>query len=415
MIKKENVLKFMQYIEKLAKVYEFNIPYGSYDIYAFAKDLLVWLEKQRDKDKLIQELGEYKVKYTQEVLEKYINSMSNKDDERLRKTAIAFLKDFAEKGYENAVECIDWLEKQGEQTSSQTNERAWLYLVSDVLTWKDGIGQYLDDPRVQELAKKLCSEYSQKLYNPSNTGKNEQKYADKIKPEFKVGDWITFYGGNPYKILKIEEEKNGVLDYLLLDQNGHDFYFSKAHVDKNVRLWTIENAKDGDVLIDKSHIGECVFIFKEARASDIKTDVNNPLAIIGYCGINHIGFTSQLSGLGFGDTVNCTYYPATKEQRDTLMKAMNDAGYEWDADKKELKKLVLNKFDPKTLKPFDKVLVKQCDIWHPDFYSCYIEDDDSHVCSGLKDCYFCIPYNDDTKHLAGTKDEAPDYYRYWED
>ena len=42
-----------------------------------------------------------------------INSMSNKDNERLRKTAIAFLKDFAEQGYENAVECIDWLEKQG--------------------------------------------------------------------------------------------------------------------------------------------------------------------------------------------------------------------------------------------------------------------------------------------------------------
>ena len=41
--------------------------------------------------------------------------MSNKDDERLRKTAIAFLKDFAEKGYENAIECIDWLEKQGKQ------------------------------------------------------------------------------------------------------------------------------------------------------------------------------------------------------------------------------------------------------------------------------------------------------------
>ena len=41
------------------------------------------------------------------------------EDERLRKTAISFLKDFAEQGYENAVECIDWLEKQGEQKSSQ--------------------------------------------------------------------------------------------------------------------------------------------------------------------------------------------------------------------------------------------------------------------------------------------------------
>ena len=150
-----------------------------------------WLKKERDKDKLIQELGEYKVKYIQEVLEKYINSMSNKDDERLRKTTIAFLKDFAEQGYENAIECIDWLKKQSE--SSQTNERAWLYLVSDVLTWKDGIGQYLDDPRVQELAKRLCSEYAQKLYNPSilsnssNTRKNEQKFDPKtLQPYDKV-------------------------------------------------------------------------------------------------------------------------------------------------------------------------------------------------------------------------------------
>ena len=26
-----------------------------------------------------------------------------------------------------------------------------------------------------------------------------------------------------------------------------------------------------------------------------------------------------------------------------------------------------------------------------------------------------IPYNEDTKHLNGTSDEAPEYYRYWED
>ena len=76
------------------------------------KDIRAWLEKQGDKDKLIKELGEYKVKYLQEVIEKHINSMSNKDDERLRKTTVAFLKDFAEQGYENAVECIDWLEQQ---------------------------------------------------------------------------------------------------------------------------------------------------------------------------------------------------------------------------------------------------------------------------------------------------------------
>jgi hypothetical protein len=86
----------------------------------FLRKALAWLEKQGDKDKLIQELGEYKVKYTQEVLEKCMNK---KDDERLRKTTIDFLKEFADKGYENAVECIDWLEKQGE-TSHQLGENS---------------------------------------------------------------------------------------------------------------------------------------------------------------------------------------------------------------------------------------------------------------------------------------------------
>ena len=31
------------------------------------------------------------------------------------------------------------------------------------------------------------------------------------------------------------------------------------------------------------------------------------------------------------------------------------------------------------------------------------------------DFIYCIPYNDDTKHLAGTNENAPEYYRYWEE
>ena len=61
------------------------------------------------------------------------------------------------------------------------------------------------------------------------------------------------------------------------------------------------------------------------------------------------------------------------------------------------------KFDPKTLKPFDKVLGGSIDsIWKADFFS--------HE-RGCK----VFPYNDDTKHLVGTKEKAPEYYRYWED
>ena len=75
------------------------------------------------------------------------------------------------------------------------------------------------------------------------------------------------------------------------------------------------------------------------------------------------------------------------------------------------------KFDPKTLKPFDKVLVrigKNDYKWSYDLFS-YINNDTCKY-HGVGYCAkYCIPYNDETKHLLGTTDEAPEYYRYWED
>ena len=76
------------------------------------------------------------------------------------------------------------------------------------------------------------------------------------------------------------------------------------------------------------------------------------------------------------------------------------------------------KFDPKTLKPFDKVLVKLSndDVWIADFFSYYdkLGKYMKYVCITHL-TVFGIPYNDDTKHLLGTNKEAPEYYRYWED
>ena len=75
------------------------------------------------------------------------------------------------------------------------------------------------------------------------------------------------------------------------------------------------------------------------------------------------------------------------------------------------------KFDPKTLKPFDKVLVRdEGGVWECDLFS-YISNRDIHhpYVTIASCCDLCIPYNDDTKHLVGTTDEAPEYYRHWED
>ena len=75
------------------------------------------------------------------------------------------------------------------------------------------------------------------------------------------------------------------------------------------------------------------------------------------------------------------------------------------------------KFDPKTLKPFDRVLGRDCNtrIWKCNLFS-HINEKDSFLYKCVGNAYiYCIPYNEETKHLVGTNNEAPEYYRYWED
>ena len=95
----------------------------------------------------------------------------------------------------------------------------------------------------------------------------------------------------------------------------------------------------------------------------------------------------------------CTLFPS-KDQRD------------W--SKFKIKKA---KFDPKTLQPFDKVLVRKGDksynVWIPDFISLPPNDvDKTALCMTTDDVVMAIPYNEDTEHLVGTKEEAPEFYRY---
>ena len=122
------------------------------------------------------------------------------------------------------------------------------------------------------------------------------------------------------------------------------------------------------------------------------------------------------------DNVNCvinadgtvTFYGVTSPE---VMLYPSREQRDWSKVKYEPKK---ERFDPKTLKAFDKVLSKyDGGCWSANLFS-HIEEEDnkyhgicSFVCNGSL-VKFCIPYNDDTKHLVGTKDEAPDFYRYWE-
>ena len=111
-----------------------------------------------------------------------------------------------------------------------------------------------------------------------------------------------------------------------------------------------------------------------------------------------LSFTKE--GLFFSEGECIMLFPS-KEQRD------------W--SKFKIKK---PKFDPNTLQPFDKVLVKYLkdDYWSCDLFSNITKDGKIYPYLCVSGVYkYCIPYNDDTKHLVATNKEAPEFYRYWED
>ena len=99
----------------------------------------------------------------------------------------------------------------------------------------------------------------------------------------------------------------------------------------------------------------------------------------------------------------CTLFPS-EDQRDW-------SKFErfWDKQKE--------KFDPKTLKPFDKVLVRINSLgsWRCDLLSHFNKFSGDPLFISTQYWHECIPYNEDTKCLLGTKYEAPEYYKWWED
>ena len=74
----------------------------------------------------------------------------------------------------------------------------------------------------------------------------------------------------------------------------------------------------------------------------------------------------------------------------------------------------VERFDLNTLQPFDKVLMRNYDgcVWEPSFFG-YKTDEDLICIAALN--VRCIPYNEETKHLIGTKDDCPEYYKWWEE
>ena len=145
--------------------------------------------------------------------------------------------------------------------------------------------------------------------------------------------------------------------------------------------------------------GECEFV---ALGGDMKTSYPDDFIVVDSDEMGRTTFDKH--GHYFSSSEECLLFPS-RENRD------------WDNWECPKPKVEVERFDPNTFQPFDKVLVRDDDDgpWHCDFFERLTKKGASPIAAIFASWTFCIPYNDDTKHLLGVTDEAPEFYRWWED
>lgn len=258
------------------------------------------------------------------VLEEIFPQLKESSDEKIRKELIDFFKKGAENGEQtNGIydkDILAWLEKQGKQQKPVPK-----FKVGDTMrTLQEAADNIISglpvvisiDKEYYHCTNELIAIKDQDDYEfpPMN---KIQTHTDKVEPEFKAGDWIVNNVSKDIFLIKSINNRYCTLE----DINGIIISPCLPPCESESHLWTISDAKKGDVLVDKyGNIG----IYQ----GDKNAVTWNSYC---YCGVNKVFYNKG------SHEFPC--YPATKEQRDQLEKAMDDAGYTFDFEKKKLKKL----------------------------------------------------------------------------
>lgn len=271
------------------------------------------------------------------LVETIFHELRESEGDKVRKKLIHLVKKSHEQGgYAlhkwEADEMIAWLEKQGEKPR---------YSIGDVLFNKDTQSNYeiIDIRDDMYICDKGFFHISHQDEYELVAKKIDQKPADKVEPKFKKGDWVILTAGGLSATLQIVN----------VDTNKKLYWFNDNSylpiVDEEcLHHWKIQDAKDGDILARDpwdDYPFPFVAIFRKREVvSSFST----------YCHMSAFGkFKKEIDN----NHTSYSIHPATKEQRDLLFQKMEESGYKWDAEKKELKLLITNggDFESETCEP----------------------------------------------------------------
>ena len=285
---------------------------------------------------------------------RFFPELKESEDERIKKEIIDVIQHTFSETSRGKKKWIAWLEKQG-KSSDQIHywtEEEIEPIISDYLRGAEHYGGMIarlrclkpkslekqsetytkrdvDDAWLEGMCdakRELEKQSEQKPFDYENANIQQKDFAPKVEPKFKVGDWVVYYRNDSSReILQVYDIRDG--RYYFTD-NVH-FSWSVKECDEKSHLWTIQDAKDGDVLYCENSGIEYIVM---------NNGINKCNNIDSYFEYNSedgfdIGVPSVLSAEE--DIIT----PATKEQCELLFQKMKEAGYEWDADKKELKKI----------------------------------------------------------------------------
>lgn len=248
--------------------------------------------------------------------------LKESEDEKIRKVLLNDFKNNCSEYYCEGINrdmIIAWLEKQGEKKpyewhcEDEQNINAVLAFIEDeyLRRWlKDIIHAEYEqcDGCINDKGCVICVDGNMKETN--------------VEPKFKVDEWVVNSQGEVWHIDSLDKKNYQV------SNKGKYNYFPISKQDE-MRLWTIQDAKCGDVLI--SPINKQPFMYNGNYTSN---------SLGAYFGLTYTGellihdshgnnWTSLTSGL------TCVH-PATEEQCNILFKKLHDSDYKWYSEKKEL-------------------------------------------------------------------------------
>ena len=259
----------------------------------------------------------------QDILDEIFPELKDIEDEKIRKdlkklVELCFRWDFITMG--EATTMLNWIENKGNYSIIVREIKRRKEILSreknNSINYKDKLSLGGKIAMLEELLV-FFNEMQDDQKDDDIITDSENNGDNVVRPKFHKGQWIVKENVGVYKVIEVYESWYDVVD----DKDQH--YSISFNNEYMFHLWTIKDAKDGDVLTANG----CVVIFEKIDGLNIKC----------HCYFHYIGFEPSL----YIDSLQnqTAFRPATKEESERLFRIMKEDGYEWSSDQRKLIKI----------------------------------------------------------------------------